>query len=250
MSFRIKFPYSWVGHIPFAQYLVNELKPNVIVELGTHSGNSFCSFIYSAKKYSPLTRVYAIDLWEGDEQAGFYSEDIYRELKNFLNNYYPEYGSLIRKDFNEAVNEFKNNTIDILHIDGLHTYEAVKNDFFTWKPKVKNDGIILFHDINVIQDGFGVDKFWRELKIDYAYYFEFPHSNGLGVLSLSSTGCDFIEKLYKDKFLIDSLINYGDTLLERELIKREYEINIPKLSIYNNSRYFKLRKFINDKFGF
>jgi hypothetical protein len=87
----------------------------------------------------------------------------------------------LRKNFDEAANEFESNSIDLLHIDGLHTYTAVKHDFDTWFPKVKKDGIILLHDIFISRDDFGVYKFWEELKSEYKTI-EFYQSYGLGVL--------------------------------------------------------------------
>jgi hypothetical protein len=88
----------------------------------------------------------------------------------------------VRKYFDEAVEEFKDKSIDILHIDGLHTYEAVKHDYETWKGKVKDDGVILFHDIKVAD--FGVWQVWEELKAEHpkSTIIEFKHNAGLGVL--------------------------------------------------------------------
>lgn len=241
MELRVKHPYSWVGHIPFAVYLVQNLKPKVIVELGTHTGNSFCSFLFAAKNYSPKTKVYAVDLWTGDYQAGFYDESVYLELKEYLDSNFSEFGKLIRKDFNEAVNEFVDNSIDILHIDGLHTYEAVKNDFFKWKPKLTKNSIVLFHDTSVVKEEFGVKKFWDELKSEYQNHFEFYHSNGLGVISVSDERDHFVNTLKNDQFLVDQFITFGNCLLDNQLLKVEIDILKPKVSILEKSRYFKLR---------
>ena len=70
---------------------------------------------------------------------------------------------------------------DIIHIDGLHTYEAVSHDFSIWLPKLCENGIMLFHDIASVKK-YGSNRFWEELKQQYPYHFEFEHSWGLGIL--------------------------------------------------------------------
>lgn len=57
--------------------------------------------------------------------------------------------------------------IDLLYIDGDHTYNGVKTDFDYFSPFVKKGGIIAFHDI--YYSSAEVDVFFRELngKKDY-----------------------------------------------------------------------------------
>ncbi|MDP9171002.1 MAG: class I SAM-dependent methyltransferase, partial [Acidobacteriota bacterium] len=42
-------------------------------------------------------------------------------------------------------------SIDYLHIDGDHSYEGSRQDFFDYKPLVAPGGIVTFHDTNGFQ---------------------------------------------------------------------------------------------------
>ncbi|MCX6751897.1 MAG: glycosyltransferase [Candidatus Nomurabacteria bacterium] len=176
--------WPWVGHKYFAYDLIENIKPEIVVELGTHYGTSFWSFSQAVKDQNLDTKLYAIDTWEGEKHSGFYGEEVFETVKKIKEDFYCNLKiNLIRKRFNNALVEFKDNSIDILHIDGLHTYEAVKNDFQNWLPKIKQNGIILFHDVKVAENDFGVYKFWNELKVKYITV-EFYQSFGLGILFL------------------------------------------------------------------
>ncbi len=190
---KITFPYGWIGHIPFAAWFMREVSPNVFVELGTHSGNSYFAFCQSVLENHLFTKCYAIDTWSGDEHSGGYAEDIYKDVCDYNNEHYSEFSSLMKMRFDDALKLFKDHSIDLLHIDGLHTYEAVKNDFDSWLPKLAPDAIVIFHDIEVRDRDFGVWKLWDEIKNTYPNHFEFSHSNGLGVVQIK-------KELNKDDF--------------------------------------------------
>lgn len=174
-------PYSWVEHIPFAQYLIEVLRPKTFVELGTHSGNSYFSFCQAIQKLGLNTRSYAIDSWDGDEHAGYYGDDVFKRVYQINIEYFKQFSELMKMTFDEGLEYFNTSTIDLLHIDGLHTYEAVKHDFENWLPKMSDRGVIILHDTNVKQFSFGVWKLFEELEKSYPA-FQFTHGHGLGVV--------------------------------------------------------------------
>ena len=124
---------------------------------------------------------YAVDTWAGDEHTGDYDDSVHDDVRAHAREHYRGISYLMRMLFNEALDHFADETIELLHIDGLHTYEAVKEDFNNWYSKVTPGGIILFHDIEARMSDFGVWKFWAELQGQYET-FTFNHGFGLGVL--------------------------------------------------------------------
>ena len=174
--------WPWAGHKFFAYDLIRNEKPKKVVELGTHYGTSFFSMAQAAKDEKLNTELHAIDSWEGDPQAGFYDEAVFETVSKIQKKYYPQQKLHLHKMyFDEALSLFEDASIDILHIDGLHTYEAVKHDFESWLDKVTPSGMVLFHDTNERNGDFGVYKLWAELEKKYDTI-QFLHSHGLGVL--------------------------------------------------------------------
>jgi glycosyltransferase involved in cell wall biosynthesis/GT2 family glycosyltransferase/SAM-dependent methyltransferase/uncharacterized protein YbaR (Trm112 family) len=182
---RIGAPSSWWQHVPFGQWIVCAAKPRVLVELGTHAGVSYTAFCQAIAQSGLDTRCYAVDTWQGDSHAGPYDEEVFAEFSRFHDARYGDFSTLLRTTFDEALTKFATSTIDLLHIDGLHTYEAVRHDFESWKPKLSQNAIVLFHDTNVRRDDFGVWRLWDELCEQFPH-FEFLHGHGLGLLAVGT----------------------------------------------------------------
>ncbi|WP_059109776.1 MULTISPECIES: rhamnan synthesis F family protein [Pantoea] len=176
---------AWLEHIPFAFWLINAHKPRVLVELGTHYGSSYFAFCQAINQLNLPTKTYAVDMWKGDEHAGFYGENVFSAVQSHNNHLYSRFSTLMRTSFDEASEHFSDDEIDLLHIDGYHTYEAVKNDFDVWLPKLSNRGVVIIHDSNVRKADFGVYKFVSELRKLYPC-FEFSHGHGLTIVGVGS----------------------------------------------------------------
>lgn len=173
---------TWVDHLPFAFDLVGELRPTLIVELGVYRGLSFFTFCQALEAFDIDGVAYAIDTWEGDEHTQLYDKSIFEEVQQHARQFYRGKAYLLRSYFKEALPQFADESIELLHIDGLHTYEAVKEDFESWLPKVKPGGIVLFHDVMARLEGFGAWRYFEELESDWVDTFKFNHGFGLGVL--------------------------------------------------------------------
>ncbi len=187
---------AWLEHVPFAFWIVDVFRPKRIVELGTHFGVSYSAMCQAVKRLGLATSCFAIDTWKGDEQAGFYDESVFHEFSEFHDQYYGGFSRLVRSTFDEALAHFGNETIDLLHIDGLHTYEAVRHDYESWRQKLSANSIVLFHDTNVREGDFGVFRFWRELTQGHLH-FNFLHGHGLGVLGFGDNFSTELKLLFR-----------------------------------------------------
>ena len=186
---------AWIGHIPFAFWIIEALTPSTFVELGTHYGNSYFAFCQAVDRLGLSTACFAVDTWKGDEHAGFYGDEVFAAVNTYNANNYSGISTLVRSTFDEALPHFEDGTIDLLHIDGHHTFEAVRHDFETWLPKLSKRAIVLFHDTNVRFGSFGVNKYFAKLKAEYPW-FEFNHSHGLGVLGIGSEQPENVKHLF------------------------------------------------------
>jgi len=159
------------------------LRPRRFTELGSHYGASFFAACQTIKRLGLPSCATAVDLWEGDPQAGFYGEEVYSSFETLRKQHFHGQSRSIRSYFVDAAPHFADHSLDLIHIDGLHTYEAVKEDYETWHPKLTEHGVMIFHDTNEYQTGFGVWDFFAQIRQEATASFEFKHTHGLGVMA-------------------------------------------------------------------
>ncbi len=210
---KLKFAY-WEGHRDFAYDLLQFVRPARLVELGSQYGCSLFTFCQAVRDFKLNTEINAVDMWSGDIGAEMSGEEVYALVRKTAATYYPEVNlHLFQMRFDQALPEFADESIDILHIDGGHTFEDVEHDFTTWLPKLKENGIVLFHDVYSPIDQGSCDH-WEKTKKEYDCYFDFTHSCGLGILfpkgrywydRLEAAG---FFKYYKDLYFYRSKYKY------------------------------------------
>ncbi len=208
---------EWWGHMAFACDLVAALQPKVFVELGTHFGESYFAFCQAIQEQKIPCQAIAVDIWRGDQQMGPYDEDVFEDVEAFNRSHYTSFSTLLRMSFDEAVSRFRDESIDLLHMDGLATYDAVRHDFETWLPKLKPGAIVVVHYATERHEIFDIRRCWLELGQRYQT-FEFRERGGLGVLRIPGPAreCGVLEILYgKDTAQQERLGAYYDLCASR-----------------------------------
>lgn len=113
----------------------NTPQGGIIVEIGAEFGMSaslFCNFAH------PTVDIFSIDLFPGDL--------LQAHLNNLQQAGLEGRSHQIRGDSGELGLYWKEGDIDLLFIDGDHTYEGVKRDIRAWTPHVAVGGLVIFHD--------------------------------------------------------------------------------------------------------
>ena len=142
--------------------LIHETRPQVCVEIGVFGGASIYPTA-AALKFHKSGVVYAIDPWEkgdcligyepGDPNYEWWSkvdyEQIYKGFEKMLKDFgLKPYCKTLRMTSAQAVAQFADESVDILHIDGNHSAETAMKDVELFYPKVKVGGYIWFDDAN------------------------------------------------------------------------------------------------------
>jgi predicted O-methyltransferase YrrM len=143
---------GWFNYEAFYQWVLTQIDAGVFVEIGVWKGKSITFMAERVRDLKKKIRIYAIDTFEGTADVPSLMQDpdvasgsLYEKYNE---NIAPvsEYIYTIRESSHTAHTIFLFQSIDVLFIDGDHSYDAVKKDIELWYPKVKPGGIISGHD--------------------------------------------------------------------------------------------------------
>ena len=167
---------SWSPHVAFGYDLVADLRPRVLVELGTQTGESYFAFCQSAEENRTGTICYAVNPWQAGPSAG----QNQREWQEHNQAFYGTFSHLVCATSDDALTRFVDGSLDLIHFDGPTTEGALRHLFDAWRGKLSPRGVALFHDISGQDDAFGAAKCWESIR-RHGESFEFRHGAGLGV---------------------------------------------------------------------
>lgn len=179
---------SWKGYEDFAIWLVQEMSPGIIVDLGIDVGLSTCAFAFPN-----IGRVYGIDWFDENNftrktcalDTAFKNISELSKLRNLKNVH------IIIGDYNEVVEGWKE-SIDILHVDYVTSYDSAKSIYDNWHKFMKKNGVILLHDVE--KERATIGRFFEAIDLPKL---KFQQSNGLGVLSRDEALLKKIQKRWK-----------------------------------------------------
>lgn len=151
--------------------LIAELKPRITLEIGTSRGGSLFILCRLTTRDGTIISV--------DMPGAGYGE-AYTSAHARLFELFPSKGqslTLVKADshsletLKRVENLLNGKRVELLFIDGDHSYEGVKMDFEMYSPLVADGGMIAFHDI-AVHTKFAnceVNRFWDEVKLGFRH---------------------------------------------------------------------------------
>lgn len=132
---------------------IAELRPRTVVEIGSYLGRSTVFLGQAVRRFGPSgARVVSIDPHTGDRQqlegidlASTPTLDLFRfvvasaGLDDVVD---------IRVATSDDAATVWTGAVDLLFVDGWHSYDAVRSDIAHWTPHLTSDGLVCFDDVD------------------------------------------------------------------------------------------------------
>lgn len=139
-------------------YIYDLCKDRKVLELGTYTGQAAFVMAHTAKHLT------CVDIWDDTfehlnndiVQKNVYinnklnlgdRDDTFGQFKNNCKEFIDSgVISFVKGRTQDIVNEFKDESFDIILIDADHSYNGVISDIRNYISKCKKDGVLVFHD--------------------------------------------------------------------------------------------------------
>src|SRR5262245_52829364 len=109
---RITPPTNGVRNIPAAMTLIDLSRPGLFVELGTTNGVLYCAFCQAVRELQLDCLCYGIGAWD------VRNDEAFEDLKKHHAALYGNFSQFIDKGPSDALSDFENQSIDLLHLEG------------------------------------------------------------------------------------------------------------------------------------
>lgn len=136
----------------------NAKRVNSIVEIGSYKGRSTHALLSGCEG-----TVWAVDPFKDFNNNEDYYPEFWKNVGGFKNL------KVLKMKSEEATKQFEDKSIDMVFIDGGHTYEEVKQDIELWLPKTKK--IICGHDYQGDDVKKAVDEKFKNINVHENIWF-------------------------------------------------------------------------------
>lgn len=214
---------TWGGNAKILLNKIDELNPELIVEVGTWKGGSAIHMAKHLKKINSKAKIVCVDTWLGSLEHWMAKDETshrknwFRSLK--LKNGYPQlYNQFLYNVIHAGLQEYiipfpvtsaiaaewfikKDIEADFIYIDGDHSYNAVYYDVLQWYVNLKLKGHIIGHDIQMESVNEALDTLKIHGLIDYSA----DYKNNIYTIKKDKPNLDYLHEITLQSHCTDAL---------------------------------------------
>ena len=170
---------SWFGSYGIVPHLAQMVEAENILEIGVAYGYhaDFLCTVLPNIQYMGVDPYLADydpdDIFSKDVERLFDEKDPQQAMERLFNvvqsnlQKFDGRAKLLREKSWDAAKRFEDHSLDLVYIDGDHTYQGVVKDLASWFPKIRKGGMICGDDIGWPGVKRAVDEFFLKLGKDY-----------------------------------------------------------------------------------
>lgn len=171
-------PGAPAGPVPVISWMIEVVRPRLVVELGTLHGTSFLASCQCVRALDLPTSCVGVGAWSGGPDGDVYLSDMLATLRAILAHDYAGFASLLDMDAAGAAARFEDGAADLIVLPHSHSYDAYVELWRHWKPKLSQRGVMVLPGIIAMT---GASNFWPEVRRG-GRFFELRLAGGTGVV--------------------------------------------------------------------
>jgi SAM-dependent methyltransferase len=175
---------GWQSHHPWFEQIIAQIRPRLILEVGTWKGASAIHMAKAARKFNPTAQVLCVDTWLGSHKVLWKTPDYRRQLllkHGFPQQYFQFLANVVHTKMQDAIFPMPMTSyaaasilvdsglqFDMIYIDAHHDEEEVYGDIARCYPLLRKGGIMLGDDY--LRSEIGVIKAVNRFAAENALY--------------------------------------------------------------------------------
>jgi SAM-dependent methyltransferase len=160
---------GWQSHHPLFEAIINQIKPRLILEVGTWKGASAIHMARLARKQDPAAQVLCVDTWLGSHRVLWMNPELRKQLNlkhGYPQQYFQFLANVLLTDLQDAIfplpmtsysatNMIANAGLefDLVYIDAHHDEDEVAGDLRRCYPLLRPGGIMFGDDYSGVEPG-------------------------------------------------------------------------------------------------
>ena len=150
---------EWIGHIPFALWLVRSLRPAIVVTQSAIDSNSYLALCQAISAFGIECHAFAVTLRSEDRAASGCNPDAAR----YPNPSYARFSTVLQLAPSQLQARFDAGSIDVLHIDGTSSQQTARQVLETLSAALSDRSVVLIDNTAPHSADHDVRQLWSEL---------------------------------------------------------------------------------------